>query len=465
MVHTAQARRGMAMVIQRSLLILLVLLTSGTTAFGQDATTLGTNEGPVTIEWESLDASYRIEVRRDGQVFIDTEQTESEIKLNLAPGFYEYRIHVLNPFGKEVSASEWLPLNVRSSRIPYFRVRTPLIIWEGDTGIEMIVESSNLREGTIFQLSRGDRRISAEWQGDGNFYTVLLSESDIEPGSWDLEAADPSGETFVHPEALIVRPTRSPNIQYLDTQEIPPEGLVPIEITGEAFDSEMSVRFEGPAGELPVTAVEIIEGNRALVYLDMNEAQPGDYTLIVSNPAGDETRWDKAIIVTEPIIEEIIKKQPRFDFQIGYAPTFIFTPDNYEILPVFIGFDIAGVIHSGWKAPFLRAVGLEIRAFAGASGPGDQGDINGIGSLDLSGYYRPLVKGKVAPVFLLGIGNMWSGYAKGFGIKNILFIRTGIGMDIVNQRKLIRIGLNLSFASVDTTFPVVSLMFRRGFRF
>ena len=465
MVHTAQARRRLAMVVRRSLFILLVLLTSGTTVFGQDATTLGTNEGSVTIKWESLEASYRIEVRRDGQVFIDTEQSESELNLNLAPGFYEYRIHVLNPFGKEVSASEWLPLKVQSSRIPYFRVRTPLVIWEGDTGIEMIVESSNLREGTVFQLSKGDRRFPTEWQSDGNLYIVRLTESAIEPGSWDLEAADPSGETFVHPDALIVRPTRSPNIQNLDTREVPPEGLVPIEIKGEAFDSEMSVRFEGPAGDLPVTAVEIIEGNRALVYLDMNDAQPGDYTLIVSNPAGDETRKENAITVTEPVIEEIIKKQPRFDFQIGYAPTFIFIPDNNEILPVFLGFDFAALFHSGWKAPFLRGVGLEARAFVGVSGPGDQGRINGIGSLDLSGYYRPLVKGKVAPVFLLGIGNMWSGYAKEFGIRNILFIRTGIGMDIVNQRKLTRIGLNFSFASANTTFPVVSLMFRRGIRY
>ena len=456
----------MAMVNRHNLLILLILLTSGATAFGQDDTTMGTNEGSVTIEWESLEALYRIEVRRDDQVFINTEQTESELKLNLAPGFYEYRIHVLNPFGKEVSASEWLPLKVESSRVPYFRVRTPLVIWEGDTEIEMIVESSNLREGTVFHLSNGERWIPAEWQVDGNLYTVRLSETALEPGSWDLEAADPSGMTFVHPEALIVRPTRSPDVKRLDTQEVPPEGLVPIEITGEAFDPEMTVRFEGPGGDLPVVAVEIIEGSRALVYLDMNEAQPGDYTLIVSNPSGDETREENAITVTDPEIEEIIKKQPRFEFQIGYAPTFIFVQEDKD-LPVYLGFDFAGIFHSGWKKPFFRGLGVEARAFVGLSGPNDLDNfyINGIGSLDLSGYYRPLVKGKVAPVFLLGIGNMWSGYAGEYGIKNILFIRTGIGMDIVNQRKVTRIGLNFSIGSAGDTFPIVSLMFRRGIRY
>lgn len=455
------------MVTRRSLILLLVLSITGASVFGQDTSTLGSDEGPVTIGWESLDASYRIELRRDGQVFIDTEQTENELKLNLAPGFYEYRIHVLNPFGKEVSASLWLPLTVESTRIPYFRVRTPQVIWEGDRNIEMILESSNLREGTVFHITNGKDWILTELQSSGNFHTVSSAEVFIEPGNWNLEATDPSGMTFIHPDALIVRPTRSPTVHRLDTQRVSPEGLVPIKITGEAFDTEMSVRFEGLNSELPVVAVDIIEGGTALVYLDLNNAQPGEYSLVVSNPAGEETRKADVLTVTEPVIKEIIRKQPRFEFQIGYAPTWISVPGNEPGLPVYLGFDIAGVFHSGWEKPFLRAVGLEVRGFIGMSGPIDSTSISlhAIGSLDISGYYRPLVTGKVAPVFLLGIGNMWSGYARQFGIKNIIYIRTGIGMDIVNQRKLTRIGLNISFGSTDDTFPIVSLMFRRGIRF
>jgi hypothetical protein len=227
----------------------------------------------------------------------------------------------------------------------------------------------------------------------------------------------------------------------------------------------MSVQFEGPGGNIPVAAVEITEGNTALVYLDLTNAEPGKYALIVSNPAGEDTRKENILTVTDPVFEEVFKKQPRFEFHIGYAPTYLFVPGQSGGLPVFLGFDIAGVFHSGWKGKFFRGLGVEARAFAGVSGPSDMGDVNGIGSLDLSGYYRPLVKGKVAPVFLLGIGNMWSGYAMQFGIRNIIFIRTGIGMDIVNERKLTRIGLNFSIAAADETFPVISLMFRRGMRF
>jgi len=432
--------------------------------FGQESTRLGNNDGSITIRWESLDTSYRIQVRRDGQIFIDTEQDTNELRLNLAPGMYEYRIHVLNPFGKDVSVSPWQPLNVESSRIPYFRVKNPLVIWEGETGISMTVESSLIREGTVFKLTDGNTTIPAEWQENGDYYAVRLSDSNLEPGSWDLTATDPSGKSFTHPEAIIVRPTRSPEVSELNTRELPAQGLVPITVEGLAFDPDMTVEFKGPEGKLDVVTVEVSEGNSALVYLNLNGAEPGEYNLIVSNPSGEKAEIEKSLTITSPVMEEIILKQPRFEFQLGYAPTVLFVPGG-EILPVYLGFDFAALFQSGWKKPFFRGLGVEFRAFGGMSGPVDMNnvEVQGIGSLDISGYYRPLVKGKVAPVFLLGIGNMWSGYAKQFGIHNILFIRSEISMDIVNERKVTRIGLSFNFAAAGgEMFPFVSLVFRRG---
>ena len=454
------------MVIRR-ILLLIFLLTSAALSFAQESTRLGSTDGSITIKWESLDASYRIQIRRDNQIFIDTEQTGNELKLNLAPGLYEYRIHVLNPFSKDISVSEWQPLNVESSRIPYFRVQNPLIIREGDSSIDFTVESTLIREGTTFTLTDGESRFPGDWHQNGNLYSVDIPAPDIAPGSWDLVAADPSGKTFTHPQALTVRPTRSPEVNEMNIRELPPEGLMPITIEGLAFDPEMSVRFESSEGKLQVVTVEVTEGNKALVYLDLNDAKPGQYDLIVSNPSGEETQIEKSLTITDPVVEEIILKQPRFEFQIGYAPTVIFAPGG-ESLPVFLGFEFASLFQSGWTKPFFRGLGVEFRAFGGMSGPADPDNFtfHGIGSLDISGYYRPLVKGKVAPVFLMGIGNIWSGYAKQHGIHNILFIRTGIGMDIVNERRLTRIGLNFSFgAAGEDLFPMVSLMYRRGRRY
>ena len=424
------------------------------------------NTGPVSIEWESLDTSYRIEVRRDGQIFIDTEQTENELSLNLAPGFYEYRIQVLNPFGKEVSVSNWLPLTVESSRVPYFRVRIPVVVWEGETAIEMSLEARELRAETAFNLVKDETRLPVGWSGDGGSYTVTITDGKLEPGGWDLEAIDPSGDTFVHPDALIVRPTRSPVISNLSTRTIPAGNLVSIEVTGEAFDPETTFKFKGPGGELPVAAIEINQDGNAVLYLDLTEAVPGQFDLIAANPSGEETLMGNALTITEPEFADIVKKQPRFEMQIGYAPMVILIPDG-GTLPTYLAFDIAGVFHSGWKATFLRGLGVEARGVIGMSGPEDWSNpsVNLIGSADLSIYWRPLVKGKVAPVILLGFGNLWSGYARQFGIDNILFFRTGLGMDIVNQRRLTRIGINMSFGfTEEDALPIYQLMFRRGFR-
>jgi len=454
------------MVIRQSLL-LVVLLTSAALGFAQESTRLGSTDGSITIKWESLDASYRIQVRRDNQIFIDTEQTGNELKLNLAPGQYEYRIHVLNPFSKDISVSQWQSLNVESSRIPYFRVQNPLVIREGNSSVDFTVESTLIREGTSFTLTDGENSFIGEWHQNENLYSVSISVPEITPGSWDLIAADPSGKTFIHPQALIVRPTRSPEVSKLNIRELPPEGLIPITIEGLAFDPEMTVRFEGTEGTLKVVTVEVTRGNNALVYLDLNDAEPGQYNLIVSNPSGEETQIEKSLTITDPVIEEIMLKQPRFEFQIGYAPTVIFAPGG-ETLPVLLGFEFASLFQSGWTKPFFRGLGVEFRAFGGISGPVDSNNFtfHGIGSLDISGYYRPLVKSRVAPVFYLGIGNMWSGFAEQYGIHNILFIRTGIGMDIENDRRLTRIGLNVSFgAAGEDLFPMVSLMFRRGRRY
>ena len=439
-------------------------------AFGQTTaeegeTVLGEAGGPVNIEWDSAETLFRIEVRRDGQIFIDTERSENSLQLNLAPGFYEYRITVLNPFGKAVTSSDWQPLTVHRARIPYFRVITPLVVWEGENEAVFDVVSANLRDGTLFALFDGDEtRIEASWtEGEGDD-TVRVGIEGLAPGSWDLEATDPSGRTFVHPDALIIRPTRPPAIRRTDTRRIPNEGLVPVAIEGEAFDPEMEVTVEGPKGELTVAAVNVTDAENATIYLDMTEAEPGDYDVTVINPAGEKDRRSKAVTVVAAAEFEKEKEHPRLELQAGFAPMIIRTPDG--ILPVFIAVEAAAGFHSGWTAPFLGGLGVETRGTVGMSGPWkDDIGVNACWSLDLAGYWRPRVASRYAPVLFLGVGNLWSGQAADFGLGNILFIRAGAAMDIVRIRKLSRIGVNCQIGFSDgEALPMVSLIMRRGFR-
>jgi len=461
------AKFSLVHILQKWIIPLIILLISTWISHGQESNLLISEEGAVILEWESEASLFRIQIRRDGQVFLDKEHEKSEIRLNLAPGLYEYRIAALNAFTKEESSTAWLPLRVKSSRIPYFRPVSPLDIEEGESGRKLVVKSTEFDEDTLLQLIRGDERITTEWQKEGKFYSLQLPDS-LEPGIWNLEARDISGKTFTFPEILTVQSAKSLLIHGLSVTELPPGGTFPIEIFGERFDKNMTLRFEGSDGLLRVVSIEIFNEKRALVYLDLIGAKSSDYTLIASNPNEVEVRFEEALRV-EPAkdLMETKKREvkPRVEFHAGYSPMLIVFNKN-ELLPIYIAADIALLLQSGWETSFLRGLGAEIRAFGGISGVGSEIGTELIGGLDASAYYRPLVKGPIAPVFLVGVGVIHSEHAKTtYEMDRISVIRTGLGIDIVRNRWITRIGVNTSISFDKEIFPVVSLMLRQGLRY
>lgn len=450
----------------------LLLLTCGATAFGQETSLLGDTDGPLSIAWEAVEgaAVYRVEIRRDGSIFIDTETETPELKLDLAPGEYEYRIRVMDPFGNEAAATDWRSLRIQRARTPYFRVKDPLVLWEGDGLHEMHLDVIGINDSLEFVLRKGNVSIPVERVISGEKDTITVNIGGIEPGQWDLYAEAPSNLAFTHPGALTIRPTRPPEIDRLDTDEVFAEGLVPITIEGLSFDEEMTVAFKGPGGFIEIAAIEIHEGEEAVAYLNMTGVQEGSYDLILANPAGEETILKNALAVQVPPDEQKPKVQPRFEIHLGWAPMVIFQPEPGVQLFSIATFETALAFHSGWTKPFINGLGIETRFLFGSStshrNSDDSVNFNYMLKADLSGYWRPPVRGKAAPVVILGFGNMWSGYANNFGLKNILFLRFGLGVDFATFSRFTRIGLNfeLGFSS-DEPIGMVSLMFRRGFRF
>lgn len=444
---------------------LIIILTSVWASHGQESSTLISDEGAVILRWESDASLFRIQIRRDGQVFFDMEHDKNEIRLNLAPGLYEYRVAALNVFAKEDRSTTWLPLRVSSSKIPHFRLVSPLEITEGESGKILVVESTKFREDITLLLINGDRRISTEWQKDENLYSILLPDS-LEAGRWDLEARDISGKTFMIPEVLTVQSTKSLSIYSLSVTELPTEGTFPVEIVGERFDMDMSLRFESLDEILKVVSTEVFNEKRALVYLDLAGAKPGDYTLIASNPNGVEARSEGALRV-EPTEKsrdtEPVKMKTRVEFHAGYSPILIVFPDK-SLLPVYTAVDIALLLQSGWEAPFLRNLGAETRVFGGISGLGSDASNDSIFGFDASAYYRP--EGSITPVVLVGIGVVFSNYALNeYNMKAISVLRTGLGMDIIKNRWVTRIGISASTSFNEKIFPIFSLMLRGGLHY
>ncbi len=452
-------------------IILFTTLISVFSAFGQETTTLGTDDGANSIVWEAVEGagSYRIEIRRNGAVFIDTETSELQLNLGLSPGEYEYRIGVVDPFGKKGATTGWIELTVKRARTPYFRVTEPIIAWENTENQFLSLEIINIDGRLAFRLTNGETTVELAETITGSESFLEVDITGMSPGTWDLVATAPSGLSFAHPGALIIRPTRPPEITDTDVIEIFAEGLVPVKISGESFDEDMTVNFKGADGSLQVEAIEVEDGSTAIVYLNMQGAAPGSYDLILANPAGGESVRENAISVEAPIDNLKPKVQPRFEIQIGWAPMSNIPKDGETWVFGLATFETALTFHSGWTKPFVNGLGVETRALFGATNyvlaDGSWG-FDYIVKADLSGYWRPPVRGKAAPVFILGFGNMWSGLAASNGIENMLFVRFGLGVDFANFSRFTRLGLNFEVGFTDDNpVPMVSLMFRRGFRF
>jgi len=447
--------------------VVFMFLIAPWKSHAQELSVLVSEEKAVILKWESAASLFRVQIRRDGQMFFDKEHSENEIRLNLAPGLYEYRIEALNVFPREESSTAWLPLRVRSSKIPHFRLVFPLEIEKGEGDRSLVVESSKFEEDTSLHLVRGDTRISTEWRNDGSRYLIRLPDS-VEPGRWNLEARDVSGKTFTVTGALTVKSPDTLLIHGLSATTLPSGETFPIEITGEHFSKNISLHFEGAGDILKPVSTKIFNDTRALVYLNLAEVMPGYYTLVAANPDEIEIRSERALKVEPAEVEPpsgVAGTKTRAEFQAGYSPMLLLF-DKGEWLPVYAAVDIALLLQSGWKAPFLRSLGVETRIFGGISGLSHGKNAELIFGLDASVYYRPLLKGLISPVLLVGIGMTHSNYAAiTYTINGISVFRTGLGIDIAKERWVTRVGVSASISFDGKVFPIYSLMLRQGLRY
>ena len=112
------------------------------------------------IEWRAISAAngYRVEIKSDNKVIIETNVTENIYYVDLPKGKYEFRIGVLNFFKKPVVWSYWNPLRVIVSR-------EPLLEGEGidvSLGDKALLSGENFLENTKINLVNEGKIIPVE---------------------------------------------------------------------------------------------------------------------------------------------------------------------------------------------------------------------------------------------------------------------------------------------------------------
>lgn len=460
-----------------SILSLLMLVV--TTALGAqegaapETADPAVSEITASIAWEAVPGAsgYIVVVRHGETVFLQTKTTETRLDLNIVPLNYEYEVQVLNRFGKVVSTSGWLPLVVERSLIPAFRIEETLTGWESKGSITFEITSPVFRKGIRFGLVQDDLIIEQKnWTlVEGGAYMTIELEG-LPPGSWGIGAMDPSGYTFLLPNALIVRPRRSPEITALTPGVIP---LIPsqasVVVEGTNFDEGFEAVFQGEGVAPKIRLAEVTADGNARLWLDLTESEIGIYGLTVTNPSGAAFTIEEAVEVQPAVADGTAVISPRLEIHAGYPLVFAPVGGADMQLASVLGFELAFTVDAGWSRPFLRGLGFEAGTMFNLISENFTTLEGFFWAPSFSfwggGYYRPEWKSPVLPVFTLTVGNrmFWN---PGSSAENLFLIRTGFGIDILKDRSLWRFGVTLEWQFFnEMAMPIIVVDIRRGFRF
>jgi len=298
------------------LLILLVLLAAPAGLRAEDR-----------IEWAPVEGAdhYRVEIRQAGDLVLETRSDAPSLPLFLPVGEYEFRVKVINTFGKVAATGEWSPVTVRAPKTPFIIDFEPREIHEGETpvyrsrisGYAAPGELGEGREGTTFLLADVEgkeieltpRGAEAAASSDDGWRQIVLDPGRREPGegSWTLVMTNPDGRTNRMENALTVLERRRPRIRRFEPDSIAAgKAHNPAELSIAGLEDGAEVVFDGPSPLNPTLLAD--DGEGTLRYtLDLVSAAPGDYAIVVTNPSGGSDRKEKAFEITPrpPTPEEI----------------------------------------------------------------------------------------------------------------------------------------------------------------
>lgn len=343
--------------------ILLFVLTSAMVVISLDA--------QERIEWEPVDGAdhYRVEIRREGTLVLETRCDEAWLPLFLPVGEYDFRIKVINAFDKTAAEGEWKKIKITAVDIPFIIDLLPTEIHAGGKP-ELRARVSGYREGeegSIFRFEDIDGNImplSVERIGDEissditdvPWTEVVLSSGrkSFDEGLWDLVMLNPDGRENRMASALTVLEKHRPRIRSVSPDEFS-AGLehnpAMLRITG--MEEGAVVEFLGPSDIIAQLLNKDERGNLEYSFNLLN-AEPGWYSIVVTNPSGGTDSQRKAFRVLPKLPNEengetgfnIDKKDPRIlpdyphTLSLGWNMSFPLGDSNDYYSNDFIGLSI-----------------------------------------------------------------------------------------------------------------------------
>ena len=271
------------------------------------------------IIWEPVRGAdhYRVEIRRDGKLVMETRSDEARLPPFLPTGLYEIRVHVINPFGGTASSSDWSELTVSVPSPPFIVDFSPREVFEGYAGetydffSHVTGVSLKKEDKPVFFLEdssgkRADLQIQTmNVRSDGEFndteLELNLGDAKLAAGEWALVMSGGLGQEARMEGALRVRKALKPHIRTIEPRQAPAgTSLSPLALQVDGFERGAELHFEGPSAIRTSLLSENGDGGRLLYTLDLAEAKPGWYTISINNPSGISAVRKRAFRVLPP---------------------------------------------------------------------------------------------------------------------------------------------------------------------
>lgn len=345
------------------------------------------------IVWEPVRGAdhYRVEIRREGELVLETPSDTPSLPAFLPAGLYEIRVHVMNPFGGIASSSEWSELVVSAAAVPFIADFAPKEIYEGYSGktydflshvIGFSPGEDNEAPAFFLENSEGKRAAlearETDVQSDGEFsgtaIELNLAGSKLDAGEWTLVmSAGPEREVRLE-GALRVRRMLKPRIRAVEPREAASggESLTPVTLQVEGIENGAEVLFEGPS-VIRANPLSIGDG-RILYSLDLADAEPGWYAVSLENPSGSSAVRKRAFRVLEERTDTFTESSADGEYSrsllAGYALSLVPGDSRRYFNNGFLGFNLgfAADFHGDVirRTPALSRLGWEI-SLSGAS--------------------------------------------------------------------------------------------------
>jgi len=281
-------------------------------------------ERHIVVSWKKVGGAIRYEVLirpLGGDIIIDRDTQETSIHAVLPPGTYQVRVISYNLFNKPASQSVWRYLDVIQVFTPVVNEFAPKVLYSGVAFTPFAIDGANyLTETTVDLLHDG--KVVAEAMVDEVADKRLAAHFDltsVAPGRYDLRIGNPENLSLLLPGAVEVRPRIQPGLSSISLSQGYNDRIYrQVAVRGVGFIEGTTFFLKSSDRRIDIPSARVLSGTEASIDINLGDAAPGVYDLVVADPGGLSATLARAMTVQNITTPKFVSMSPT-TFTIGQS--------------------------------------------------------------------------------------------------------------------------------------------------